>query len=230
MENLYCIECGHKLLEDDVFCIMCGTRVEPPSESSSPCPAAPESGRPDRKKNGWKTAFNILTVFFAVVQAITKGVGCFVGGLAALVLALIAGIWLCGAYNAHNDVEHHKPLGVLVQRMYGTEYNPLTRHGYRMYIKHFTTDKPASEISDEDLKKRFQNALRETAEDLDAYFDDKGKKPEDQALRRFRENLADAAGDVARGKGNISDEVEAAVGAFLVDALSNTSGKDEKEK
>lgn len=154
------------------------------------------------------------------------GVGKLISGVISAAITLIAGIWLYGAYCAHNDVEKHQPLGVVLQRMYGTEYNPLTRHGYRMYIKHFTTTKADSEITDEDLKKGLQGALQETVEDLDTYFNGKKDTSGDRALYRLRENLADAAGNATRGRGNVSDGIEAAVGEFLVDALADAANDD----
>lgn len=157
------------------------------------------------------------------------GVGKIISGLVSAVFALIAGIWIYGAVCAHNDVEHHQSLGVVLQRMYGTEYNPLTRHGYRMYIKHFTTTSPDEKPTKEELGKRLESTVKETVEDLGAFFDDKKNSPRNRALYRLRENLADAAGNASRGRGNASDGVKSALGKFLLDELSDAGKNDDDD-
>lgn len=187
-----------------------------------------ETGFEDRKCTGHDDTSILKELGLGAAKAV-GGVGQLISGLISAAITLIVGIWLYGAYCAHNDVEKHQPLGVVLQRMYGTEYNPLTRHGYRMYIKHFTTTNPDEKPTADNLGKRFESAARETVEDLGAFFDDKKNSSKNRALYRLRENLADAAGNATRGRGNVSDGIEAAVGGFLADALADAVKDDDDE-
>ena len=210
-----CSRCGHELYEDDEFCSSCGAKVERTSQNDVDWRDSTVPVSKQAEPDGDGTLGAIVKGTALAVD----GVGKVISKLVSAVLVLIAGIWIYGAICAHNDVEKHQAIGIILQRMYGTEYNPLTRHGYRMYIKHFTTFDPEEETTAEDLWKRFESAAKETFEDLGAFFKEKGRPSGDDALYRLRENLADAAGNVARRNGNISDGVGDALGKFLVDAV-----------
>ena len=146
------------------------------------------------------------------------------------ILVLIAGVWLYGAFLAHGDVEEHQSFGVVLRRMYGTEYNPLTRHGYRMYIKHFTTLDPDKNATSDELGKSLESAANETFEAVGAHVSEQKHPSEAEALYRLRENLADAAGNAASGKGNAKDEAAEAIGNFiageLIKAIKNDGDGD----
>ena len=97
--------------------------------------------------------------------------------LPTLAVMVIVGIWGWGAFNAHDDVVNQRPMGRILKRMYGSEFNSLTRHGYRMYIKHFTTTDPDKKVSLSDLGLAVESTWRETCEDARSHFaerDDKG--------------------------------------------------------
>ncbi len=170
------------------------------------------------------------------LEAVVKGAVSAAGGvvdvifkLVYAVVVLIAGIWIYGAICAHNDIEKHQPLGVILQRMYGTEYNSLTRHGYRIYIKHFTTTKPEDEVTKEDLEQGLQGAFKETMEDLDVYLNGKENSSENREIYRLRENLADAVGNAARGKVGVSDGVIGSLDKSILEALSSAEQNDESK-
>lgn len=208
MREKKCHSCGGKLEDGDLFCTSCGAKVKSSDECTSERSTVSGGGN-----LGDLTIGDAAEALKTAGAASGKIVANLIGGVAKLVeLALLAtaGFWIYGAINAHQDVSDHKALGIILRRMYGTEFNPLTRHGYRMYIKHFTTTDPTAEFTTEELGSRLKDAFQETFEDLDAYCHDKNNTPERRSLYRFRENLADAAGNasVMAGSGNADSDDE----------------------
>ena len=80
------------------------------------------------------------------------------------VIGLFATVWGWGAFNAYKDVEAKTPLLVVMAKAYGPTYNPITRHGYRMYIKHFTTMEGVEDNRKE--SDRYKDVVEETIYDL----------------------------------------------------------------
>lgn len=212
--------CGYGLCEDDVFCPACGARVNwnPGTLHESSCGVSDADCR---------YGCGVLKEIGNGVVMAVGGIGKMFSGLINAVMVIIAGIWIYGAVCAHNDIEKHRSFGVILQRMYGTEYNSLTRHGYKMYIKHFTTTDPDEKLSVKNLCDRLEGVFNESGSDLCELFDDKHNTSESRAVYRLRENLADAAGDAAKGNGTVSDGVEAALAMFLIDALSEAEKKSD---
>lgn len=205
-----CHSCGGRLADGDLFCTSCGAKVKSSDECAFERSAVSGIGNLGDLTIG-DAAEALKTAGTASGKIVANLIGG--GGVAKLVgLALLAtaGFWIYGAINAHQDVSDHKALGIILRRMYGTEFNPLTRHGYRMYIKHFTTTDPTAEFTTEELGSRLKDAFQETFEDLDAYCHDKNNTPERRSLYRFRENLADAAGNasVMAGSGIVDSDDE----------------------
>lgn len=125
------------------------------------------------------------------------GIDVIVRTFIGMALFSVVAIWGWGAFNAHDDVARGRPLGLVLKRMYGTEYNSLTRHGYRMYIKHFTTVKGMND--DKGLEERVKNMWEETVGDIGAYFKENENDDGEKLLKLIRERAADAAGDLATG-------------------------------
>ena len=172
---------------------------------------------------------SILDIVLSVVMAIFEFFFSAIN-LIIIVLAIIFAVWGYGAFSAYHDIDTNQSIGIVLQRMYGTEYNPLTRHGYRMFIKHFTTMDPNGEIDE----KNIINALNETGSDLEAFLNKKNDSEGDKFFHRLRESLADAAGNAARQQNNFSSILGKNVGevffeTLITEALLNTSESDQPD-
>lgn len=187
-------QCGKELNSDDVFCPRCGSRV-------SHFPRKASRSRPRTCKRDDETKASPCPKKPEPLPLAHTGIGKEVGevmnviriGLTSIVV-VIASIWGWGAFNAHDDVAHQRPMGRILKRMYGSEFNSISRHGYRMYINHFTTTDPDKETSWSDLGHAVENTWRETCEDVQSHFSGRNDKDRQEQLR-LRERAADALGD-----------------------------------
>ena len=192
-------QCEQELNEDDVFCPRCGSRVVH-SQKATPRHHA-KASREDDAASLRPHAENVSSNHSSDFE-LGKELGELlkpIKSLPTLVAMVIVGIWGWGAFNAHDDVANQRPIGRILKRMYGSEFNSLTRHGYRMYIKHFTTTDPDKKASLSDLSHAVENTWRETCEDARSHFTDREDNNR-QELLRLRERAADAFGDALEGR------------------------------
>lgn len=191
--------CEQELNEDDVFCPRCGSRVVPSQKATirHHTKASREDDAASLRPQAEKASSNRSPDF-----ELSKEIGEFlkpIKSLPTLAVTVIVGIWGWGAFNAHDDVANQRPMGRILKRMYGSEFNSLTRHGYRMYIKHFTTTDPDKKASLSDLGLAVESTWRETCEDARSHFTERDDKDR-QELLRLRERAADAIGNALEGR------------------------------
>lgn len=173
--------CEYKLSDSDLFCPMCGypnkRRKAPESKIASKKRVFGKAltrvgnylnkiGNNDGDMSSYSTSGDLglngdkrgdRTI------VIREG-GNYVSSVISTVIGLFAAVWGWGAFNAYRDVEDKKPLLVVMAKAYGSTYNPITRHGYRMYIKHFTTMEGVEDKRKE--SDRYKAAIEETVYDL----------------------------------------------------------------
>ncbi len=184
LKNPNSLRCNTSLNKDDIYCPSCGGLVADnaklcedvhfPFDDISDC-----SGRSFRtcknedefnkkadedKVTLSKEAYlELLTAEKGNKTVIVKNID-YAWSVISTVIGLVAAVWGWGAFNAYKDVEAKTPLLVVMAKAYGPTYNPITRHGYRMYIKHFTTMEGVEDNRKE--SDRYKDVVEETIYDL----------------------------------------------------------------
>ncbi len=203
---MVCENCGNPIESDDDFCSQCGVAIRHECEDSvgTASLAVEETNHAIRPKSSRVWPW-LLEAMAGLVSGLGLSVSKLVSGAIQLLVLGIVGIWGYGAVCAIEDVSEKKPMGLILRRMYGTEYNPLTRHGYRMFIKHFASPgKPEKNNSEDDLARRAKNALKETCEDVESFMKKDKMSEREKTLLKLREWAADEAGRLATEGGKAS--------------------------
>lgn len=194
--------CDYDLLKDDVFCPKCGCRVErivhhSPTQSSRTCGSgktrvvhAPSEGSSLHEETG---------ELLKGVGGLLSGTGRMIWSIVSVPFVLLGIVWGYGLVLAHDDLSHGAvPMVRLLPKMYGTELNPITRHGYRMYMKHFSVQgDEARTFSGEEVKRRVGSMVNESVSDVYNYFD-KHDDRKHRDVMRLREQAADVLGELQK--------------------------------
>ena len=203
---MVCENCGNFIDADDDFCSQCGVAIrhefEDAVDTASLAGERTDHAKESKSSRVWPWLLEAMAGLF---NGLGLSVSKLVSGAIQLIVFGIIGIWGYGAVCAIKDVSEKKPMGLIIRRMYGTEYNPLTRHGYRMFIKHFASPgKPEKNNSEDDFARRAKNALKETCEDVESFMKRDKMSEREKTLLKLREWAADEAGRLATEGGKAS--------------------------